>query len=248
VDCHCHLAENFFYKRIDELMQEWTELGIKKIGSMATNLRSARRNLELHLRYPQQIVVGIGRHPWGAHKTSQEELDKFEHLIREIDHCIVGEIGLDYYFVKEEEKQKKQTPIFKAFIEFAIKYEKPVMLHTTGAESAVFDLLSTYELKSNICCHWFSGSQKILQNLIDLGCYFSINPAFLRSINHKRVLEKVPLERLLTESDGNVKFQGKPGSPALMPFMCEKIAHFKNISELELKERIFENFLEYLGK
>ncbi|MBN1328427.1 MAG: TatD family hydrolase [Candidatus Heimdallarchaeota archaeon] len=247
IDSHCHLGDNYFYNKIDNFITEWQDLGIKKIGSMATNLKTAKRNIYLQKKYPQLIVPGIGRHPWGAYKTTEEELNQFELLIEQTkDDLVIGEIGLDYYFIKEKEKQEKQLPVFISFLEMANKHKRPIMLHLTRAEKEIYEILTTIKMKRNVCCHWFSGSEKILKKLSDLGCYFTINPAFLRSKNHRKVLEIININHLLTESDGPVKFQNEIGSPALMCFLYEKIAEIKNLSLIDLTAIISSNFTCYL--
>ncbi len=246
IDCHCHIAENYFHKKIDFFVDEWTNLGIKKIGAMATNLKSTLRNLELSAKYPKLFIIGVGRHPWGAHKFDLEEKEKFEKIICDSQVDVIGEIGLDYYFVKEKEKYPQQKIVLEFFLKLAQQYRKPVMLHQTGAEKEILDILTTFQLKGDICCHWYSGPIDVLHKLNDLGCYFSINPAFLRSKNHREILNIVSKDKLLTESDGPVKFQGKPGSPSFIPFLCEKLAEEFKASTEEVSNQIFSNFQKYL--
>ena len=246
LDCHCHLADNFFYRNIDELIQEWKGYGLKKIGTMSTNIKSIHRNIKLSLKFPDFITCGIGRHPWGAHKISEEELSQIEKLIIENKKAIIGEVGLDYYFIKEKEKQEKQKPLLKAFLEMAKKHKRSLMLHTTGAEKDIYQMLSTFQPEVNICCHWYSGSEEILRKLNDLGCYFSINPAIIRSKSHRRILEIVSLERLLTESDGPVKSKGITNTPKIMPELIAIIAKELKIKDNELAMIIIENFSNYL--
>ena len=76
-------------------------------------------------------------------------------------------------------------------------------------------------------------------------CFFSINPAVLKSQRHLTVLESVPIDQLLTESDGPVKFDGKQGSPALMPFLCKEIVKLLNIEEEQFL--MTENGQDYIA-
>lgn len=245
IDCHCHVAENYFYKKMDLFVDEWNKLGIKRIGAMATNLKTTMRNLEIASKYPNLFVAGIGRHPWGAHKFNTER-ERYEEIVCDPRVKIIGEIGLDHYFVKKKEKYPQQKIVLEFFLGLAQQYCKPVMLHLTGAEKEILEILTTFQLKGNICCHWYSGPADVLRELSDLGCYFSINPAFLRSKNHRKILSIVSKEKLLTESDGTVKFQGEPGSPSLMPFLCEKLAEELKLTAEDVSNQIFLNFQSYL--
>lgn len=246
IDCHCHLSDKFFFKQIKELIIEWEKLGIKKIGAMSINPKTAKRNFELVKSYPKIIVLAVGRHPWGAHKFNDEEKIVYEELAQDKKTLVIGEIGLDCYFVKEKEKYESQVAMFEFFLELAEKNSKPVMLHTTGAERDITNILSTKSPKVNVCCHWFSGPKKEMDKLIDMGCYFSINPAVLKSHKHQAVLDKVPIDRLLTESDGPVKFNKKQGSPALMPFLCKEIAKVLDVEVEQLTDTVFKNYKKYL--
>ena len=204
IDSHFHFAEKYFYKRVDELLKDWLELDISKIVSVATNLLESQRNIELAKKYPSIILAGIGRHPWGAHKFSEEELFIYKGLAQSKEVSIIGEVGLDHYFVKDKERWKKQETVFNQFIQMANQYRKPLMLHLTGAEEKIYDILSSANLNVNFCSHWYSGPEKALKKLIDLGSFFTINPAFNKSKNHKKVLELANLDQILTESDGPV--------------------------------------------
>ena len=246
VDCHCHIADNYFFKNIEQFIEEWKASNVTKVCAMATNLKTSNRNLELVTRYPEFFTASAGRHPWGAHKFTEIEQINFEKICNNSKIKIIGEIGLDYYFVKEKEKYIKQKEVFAYFLTLANKLKKPIMLNLTGAEEDIYEALTTHKMKVNICCHWYSGSEKTLQKLIDLGCYFSINPKFLGSRNHRNVLSFIPKNRILTESDGPLKIGSDRGSPSLMPFLCEKIAEEIRVKTVDIADQIYSNFQEYL--
>lgn len=246
IDCHCHIADNYFYKKIDSLLEDWINVGVNEIGAVATNIQSSSRNIELGKKYPRKIKIGIGRHPWGAHKFNDFEKKKFEELFKDSKIDFIGEIGLDRYFIKEEEKYPKQKEVLEFFLSFASRLKKPIMLHLTGAEKEILEILSNYKLNAPICCHWYSGPEDILKLLADLGCYFSINPAIIRSKNHRKVLDIVTIDKLLTESDGPVEFQGKKSSPILTKLVCEDIAEYKKLEEKNLIQKISTNYSNYL--
>ena len=247
IDCHCHLGDNVFYKKIDNHIEEWKNSKINQIGTMATNYKTSLRNIELKRKFPEMIIAGIGRHPWGAHKFEEEEEKLFDALISKQHFDVFGEIGLDYYFVKETEKYSKQKYVFDYFLKIATKLKKPIMIHQTGAEKDIVDILSTYRKRSNVCCHWYSGESKFLRKLIDLDCYFSINPAFVNSKRHLLVLKNVNINRLLPETDSPVKFQGETSTPLIVKNLYEKIAKELLIDQKELSRLFLTNFQNYLS-
>ncbi|MBK5114094.1 MAG: TatD family hydrolase [Candidatus Heimdallarchaeota archaeon] len=246
IDCHLHISDKYFFKRIDNLLLDWNEYNIGKIGAVATNLRESQRNIEVATKYPSLILAGIGRHPWGAHKFNDQELMIFRGLAQKPEVSFIGEVGLDHYHIKEKDKWPWQEQVLKQFITIANESKKSLMLHQTGAEEELYELLSTSKIDVNFCCHWYSGPDKVLKNLIDLGGYFSINPNFIRSRKHRRVLELVDQHNLLTESDGPVKFQGEQGSPELIPQLCKEITKELMIQPDDFAGIVKENYDNYL--
>lgn len=227
-------------------MPKWKQMKISLIGSVATNLKTSKRNLVLADKFPDIVKAGIGRHPWGAHKFSEAEKKDFELLIKKEKVSIIGEIGLDRYFVKEKEKQVKQNEVFEFFINLAELNNKPIMIHLTGAEDLVISYLETRKYKVPICCHWYSGVESTLKKLIDLGCYFSINPAITRSKAHKKVIDHISIDRILTESDGPVKYNEEISGPQLMHDVIVYITKEFKLSTEELAMKVKENFKNYL--
>jgi TatD DNase family protein len=246
IDCHCHLADNIFYRKISENITDWKNLGIVKIGAMATNMKTTARILELQEQFPEIIIPSIGRHPWGAHKVKLEDRKKYKQLVIQNTNAIIGEVGLDYYFVKDKNQQETQKPLLSFFLQLAQKYKRSVMLHVTGAEKDISETLKTHKITVNVCCHWYSGPIKYLKELNNLGCYFSINPSFIQSKNHKKILEIVDVKQILTESDGPVKFQGKVNSPEIIPFLTMQIATQLKIPERDLAGIIHQNYEKFL--
>jgi TatD DNase family protein len=246
IDCHLHVSDKYFFKRIDDLLLDWNEYNVEKIGAVATNLRESQRNIEVATKHPSLILAGIGRHPWGAHKFNEQELMIFRGLAQKPEVSFIGEVGLDHYYIKEKDRWSGQEQVLGQFITIANESKKSLMLHQTGAEEELYELLSTLKMDVNFCCHWYSGSDKILKNLIDLGGYFSINPNFIRSRKHRRVLELVDQHNLLTESDGPVKFQGEQGSPELIPQLCKEIAKELMIQPDDFAGIVKENYDNYL--
>ncbi len=161
---------------------------------------------------------------------------------------ILGEIGLDYHVIREEKRYPSQRKVIEFFIKMAEKNHYRLMFHVKGAESDILNLITTSNIPGEYCCiHWYSGSPQILKQLIDLDCYFSCGPALKYSLKHQKVIEMVPISRILTESDGNVKYQGKVGHPGLMPYVIDLISDITKNSSETIQEIILENSFRYLG-
>lgn len=247
IDVHCHLPENYFYKSIDTFIKTWKRLGIKNIVSVSQNYRESLRTIELSQKYPKIIIPAIGIHPWKAHKKI-EELSLIKGLLSQHKQIrILGEIGLDKHFIKQTERYPLQQKVLDFFFELAEQQDYRLMLHVKGAEQEIIDKIETSSIPGSRCCvHWFSGTEKTLQQFIDLDCYFSCGPALKYSTKHQQVPKKAPLERLLTESDGNVKYQGTIGQPSLIPDVTNFLSDLVKNSLNEIQKTILNNFHRFL--
>ncbi|MHA1685552.1 MAG: TatD family hydrolase [Candidatus Heimdallarchaeaceae archaeon] len=251
-DIHCHIVKNYFRKNLDAFLTQWTNEGLVKVVSMAMKYSESVKNIELGQNY-SQIIPGIGIHPWKAKKPLDESLkDQFINLLSLKDRpLVIGEVGLDYHFIKIQERYPYQKQFFTFFLELAEQFHLPVSLHLKGAEKEGAEILTSFNLKpTQVLIHWYSGPLDVLKEFQQRGYYFSINPSVLTTSTHVRVAELVPLEQLLTESDGDVKYiignKKIIGSPALIPASISKIADIKNLPQDEIVNSLLSNAKSYL--
>ena len=251
-DIHCHLPDNYFFKKIEIFMQEWKKIGLEYIVSVASKLSESLRSIELHKRFTE-IIPGIGIHPWSAKKSLTDDLkNRFNQIIQKIHPLVLGEIGLDHHFIKNKEYYPYQKETFQFFLHLAEKNNLPLNIHPKGAEELVYETLGTYDIPNhNVLIHWYTGPIAILEKLIEREYFFSINPSILGGSKHISVLEKVDLKHILTESDGNVKYtinnERIVGSPALIPNLIEKICEVKKKDISEISNNLQSNLRKYLN-
>ncbi|MFW9854642.1 MAG: TatD family hydrolase [Candidatus Thorarchaeota archaeon] len=247
IDIHCHLPLNYFYRRIDALLEKYRLMGIQLIVSISQDYKDTKRSLELARKYPDNIIPTLGIHPWKAHKKLNE-LEFCEDILKENPNIrILGEIGLDYHFISQQQRHASQKEVFNHFLKLAERRRLPMMLHVKGAENEVANYIETSSLSGNFfCIHWFSGPTTILNRLADLDCYFSCGPALDYSPKHQNVAKVVHLDRILTESDGNVKYRGKIGHPGLIPEVIATISSLKQCPEDKVQHSILKNSYKYL--
>ncbi|NPD89130.1 MAG: TatD family hydrolase [Asgard group archaeon] len=251
-DVHCHLPKNYFYMDIENYMERWISEGLEVVISVATKYKESLRSIELHSKF-NQIVPGIGVHPWSAKRKLTEEIkENFELLILDNKNVVLGEIGLDCHFIDKEEYYPIQEEYFKFFLGLSEKHGIPVNIHGKGAEGVVAETLTSFKIPpNNVLMHWYSGPKKILSQFIDRGYFFSINPSVLTGSSHIEVLKATPKDQILTESDGNVKYtiddERIIGSPALIPRVLEKISEWKQIENEEISDILHSNLKRYLN-
>jgi len=251
-DIHCHLPRNYFFRDIEKHMEEWIKKGLETIVSVSSEYRDSIRNIELHSKFTQ-IIPGIGIHPWSAKRNLTDEIKiQFETLVTENQHSVIGEIGLDHHFIDNKEYYIIQEEYFRFFLEIAERHKIPVNIHGKGAERIISEILTTYKIPSNdVLMHWYSGPKEVLQTYIERGYFLSINPSILAGSSHINVLKSAPLDQILTESDGDVKYtidnERVIGSPAIIPKVMDKISKVKKIDLQEVSEILHNNLQRYLN-
>lgn len=146
------------------------------------------------------VQVALGLHPQLVFDRIHELalVEKYIHSTR-----FVGEIGLDFnkqfYHSKE-----RQIDVFSQIIGWCQRSPmKIISIHSVRSDKNVLDILEKYDCTKNNNCilHWYSGTLKQLDRAIELGCFFSVNEYMLNSSNGRSIVQKVPVDRLLLESD-----------------------------------------------
>lgn len=232
VDAHCHVDR---YRDPRAVVRAASAQGVVTVA--VTEMPSAFQKQELAFRGAPGLRLALGLHPLRAATISAMELALFRRLFDTTDY--VGEIGLD--FSREGKPSKtRQLEVFRAVLEHPRIRSKVLSVHTRGAEAECIDRL--VDAGATAILHWFSGPLGQLTRAVDAGFYFSVNPAMLRSKNGQRILDCIPRDRLLTETDGPyTRVAGRISEPRDMPWLVRQIADRWNVPETAARDSIFEN-------
>ncbi|MCK1715051.1 Qat anti-phage system TatD family nuclease QatD [Bradyrhizobium sp. 143] len=208
VDFHCHLD---LYPEFETLVAESERLGIFTLAVTTTPKAWARNNeLASSTKY---VRAALGLHPQLVAERWRE-IDLWERLLDETRY--VGEVGLDagprYY-----SSMDRQTEVFRRILRrCADAGGKILSIHSVRTAPKVLDLIEQEipEGRAKFVFHWFTGSAADARRAADLGCYFSVNSQMLTSDRGKALVSSLPVDRLLTETDGPFTSQGKaPARP-----------------------------------
>ncbi len=238
IDTHCHID---MYDKPIEIANECEKRGIITIGM--TNLPSHFKIGYEHTRGYKNVRLALGMHPLMASEF-KTEFDMFINLYNTTSY--IGEVGLDFSRDGIETKDMQIQYFRKLLGLININNKKILSLHTRKAESQVFQLLEEYNVKYAIF-HWYTGPVKLINEIINSGYYFSINPSMVQSKNGKKIINSIPKESVLTESDGPFI---KMGNHNINPWDVQKVeAYLANIwqlSENETSTIIRNNFLKLI--
>ena len=233
IDSHCHL-----YK--------FNEIEIKRIIknrdiiilSVSEDLESSLKNLVLS-QLNENVIPAVGIHPWNIENVNENTFKIIEDIIKENKIKILGEIGLDKKF--KPETFEKQKEIFEKFLNLAKEYDLNLNLHTPNASNEVFDLLIKHDIKKAYF-HWYSGDEKLLEEIIDKGYFIGINVATIINEKYKRYIEIANIKNIITESDGPYNYKGIILHPDLLKDLYKLISNIRKIDLEELSNIIQTNF------
>ncbi|WP_088224917.1 TatD family hydrolase [Desulfosporosinus sp. FKB] len=236
IDTHFHLDH---YRNYLEVAAKITEL--KQYTICVTNSPGVFLSCQRMIPETQYLKFAIGYHPQDRDLSNQDLYD-FMRLIDRTDY--IGEIGLD--FSKSSYMSKsQQVRCFETIVERCTGDNKLMTLHIRNAETEAITILRKYVPKK-VIIHWFTGSEKHMAELMDMGCYFSINSNMVVGRNSKKYI-LIPKEKVLIESDGPyTKVAGKKYTPESLLQSYNSISQF--YGNPNLIANVFENFKNILSR
>ena len=225
IDTHCHLSYEY-YNNLDELIKNMNGIMIASGCDDKTN----KEVLELVQKYPN-VYGTLGIHPSEIDSITSESFEIIEKNINNPKIVAIGEIGLDYYWVKDNKEQQKE--IFIKQLDLAQKYNKPVVIHTRESIQDAYDILKNYKLKGTIHC--FSSSLEMAKEFIKLGYKIGVGGVitFKNSVKLQEIVKELDLKDILIETDSPYltpePYRGKRNKPEFVYFVAKKISELKNI-------------------
>lgn len=232
-ESHAHYDDRAFDEDRDMLLGSMQENGIEYVVNVSSSLGSVKRTLDLMDKYP--FVYGaLGIHPSDIEELNEESFEWIKAQFTHPKAVAVGEIGLDYYWEKEEDVRQKQREWFARQLELAREIKKPVIIHSRDAAKDTYDVLETNGgsgLRSVVHC--FSYTKETAQMYLKWDYYFGIGGVvtFSNAKKLKEAVEIIPLERILLETDcpylSPVPFRGKRNSSLNLPYVAQEIARIK---------------------
>jgi len=239
IDTHCHID---MYSNPMEIVNESERLGIITIGM--TNLPSHFEMGHHHLEGYKKTRLALGMHPLMA-KNHIQEFALFYECFNKTSY--IGEVGLD--FSKEGiETKNQQVNSFKRILEAVGDKPKILSIHSRKAEKEVLQLLKDYQIR-NAIFHWYSGGLNLIDQIVDSGYFFSVNPAMIRSESGKKIIQRIPKDFILTESDGPfVKLNKRPSKPRDIEIVLKHLSVVNKCSVSEVDNLIKLNFERLLNQ
>jgi TatD DNase family protein len=253
IDTHCHINFENFDKDREELIERSKEK-LTAIINSGTNIEGNKESLLLSKENPDFIYPTFGFHPINSGKTSEKDLEiAISYILDHLDDIVaIGEVGMDYFYVKDKDERKKQNEVFKKFAEIANTHKIPILIHARDCERKAYNIVKEYKDIPKVVFHCYSGSLKTVKRILEDNpqkYYFSISTMICYSNHHQELIKDIPLENLLTETDSPylAPKKGDRNEPINVGKAIQKIAEIKEVAIDYVDEITTNNAKEVFG-
>ena len=263
IDSHAHVNDEAFWEDYRQVIDSALAQGVETVIVPGYDMPSSRLAVELAAREPI-LWAAVGIHPHDAKSWSPAVAFELAALIQTPRVVAVGEIGLDYYY--NHSSQEEQRVALEAQLELAGQFQKPVIIHNRDAHQDTLTVLTGFakqhpkfvETMVEQCGAWgvmhcFSGSVETAIQFVKLGLLISFAGAltFKNAVKLRDVAEKLPLSKLLVETDSPYltphPFRGRRNEPARVELVGEKLAEIKGLPVNEVMEATTANCKRLFG-
>ena len=251
-DTHCHLNSLELYERIDEVIESAKKVGVDKFLVVGWNKESSFLAVELAHKY-NEIYAAIGFHPTDIEGVSEKDYQETMKLVDDPRVVAVGEIGLDYHWVKDSEQRERQKEWFIKQINFANEHKKPISIHNRDAFADCLNILKNHKPLYGGIMHCYSGSVELLDDVLGLGLFIGLGGplTFTNAKTPKEVCENVPLEKLVVETDAPYlsphPLRGTVNEPKNIALVVDQVAELKKMSKKHILDVLYNNSCRLFG-
>ena len=248
IDTHCHLDGEEFRDDLDAVVTRAREAGVAAIGVPGINLESLDTVLELCRRYPYFCYPMLGLHPEDVKADWRDVLAAIKPALQSVK--AVGEVGLDYYWSREFEKE--QLEAFEEQVRWAVEFQLPLMIHCRKAQNEMVAIIKKYQndLPGGVF-HCFTGNEHEAAELLQFDKFvLGIGgvSTFKKSHLPEVLPAVVPLDRIVLETDAPymapVPKRGERNEPAFVAYVLKRLAEAYGV---EVAQKTNENVARVLG-
>lgn len=235
-DTHCHINSEEFLEDYQAVIKRAEEVGVKQLLVIGCDRQSITQALKIASEY-EHIYVAAAWHPVDVIDCKEEDKLFLETVWKHEKVIAVGETGLDYHWDKTP--KELQQEYFEWHLDQSLKNNLPFIIHDREAHADVLETLQRYYKKYgplNGIMHSYSGSVEMARLFLKLGLHLSISGVvtFKNAKNVKEVVQEIPLERLLIETDSPyltpVPFRGKRNEPSYVKYVAKTVAELRGQS------------------
>lgn len=249
-DSHAHIDDEKFAGEQALVVQRAVDNGVTRLINVGSDIESSAKSVELAEEY-SQIWAAVGIHPHEAEKVSEGDYDKLIEWSKLPRVVAIGEIGLDYYY--DLSPRDVQKMVFIRQLRLARQCDLPVIIHDRDAHGDTLAIIKNEGRGVRGVVHCFAGSWEMAQELLKLGWYIGVDGpvTFKNAAKLPEVIKKIPLERLLIETDSPyltpVPLRGRRNEPAYVKYVAEHVAKLRGIETAEFARMTTHNACTLFG-
>ena len=248
IDTHTHLSKKD-YDDIEKVIEDAKEQDVLYLIISGCDKEGIKESIEIANTH-NNICLALGYHPSETSKTTDKDLEELEEIIKTNKKVVaLGEIGLDYYWEKDNKEEQKE--LFKKQIEIAKKYDLPLVIHSRDAFQDTYDILKKANYKGVIHC--FSGNVENAKMYLSLGFYLGIGGVItFKNTNLKETIKEIPIDKILLETDAPylapTPHRGEKNESKHIPIIAEEIGNLLNKTKEEIGEITTQNAIKMFNK
>ena len=240
IDTHCHLSEEY-YDNIDEVILDNRKAGVFRIIISGCDRKGIEEAL-IYTKMYDDAYMTAGFHPEEVDRVSDADLEYLKKVLQEKKTVGLGEIGLDYHYVKDN--RAKQIALFEKQLQIAESMNLPVVIHSRDAVKDTIDSLRKFKVKGIIHC--FSGSYETAKTYVDMGYKLGIGGVItFKNSKLGEVVKKIGIENIVLETDSPYlapePFRGKKNSSKYLKEIVKKIASVTELSYDDVSRKTTSN-------
>jgi TatD DNase family protein len=245
-DTHAHYDDKQFDGDRIELLSSMRENNIGRIVDIGSSLESSKRAVEL-AETQDDIYAAIGVHPSDISCLDEEGMKWLRQQAVHPKVVAIGEIGLDYYWDKDQKVQQAQKEWFCRQLELANEVGLPVVIHSREAAADTMEIMKSQGKGIPGVIHCYSYSPEMAMEYVKMGYFIGVGGVITFKNAKKLVetVEKIPLENIVVETDcpylAPEPFRGKRNCSFHLPYIIRKIAEIKGLSPEEIERITWEN-------
>ena len=250
IDTHAHITDEAFQDDFDAVIGRIRKEQIDRIMIITLHPEETEKAIAIKAEDPERYQIAAGIFPEDVTEVTDASWEKFCRTAADPMVDCVGEIGLDYYWVKEPEKRAVQREFFIRQIELARELNKPIAVHSRDAAQDTFDIMKEHHWKGLLHC--YSGTKELAREYVKLGYYIALGGAltFKNARHSVEVCREIDERFLLSETDcpymAPVPKRGKRNEPSYIPYIVRKMAEVRETGEEQMAETIWRNWERFL--
>ena len=253
IDIHCHLEQKDYDNDRDIVINKCKN-ELKAVITSCAHPRDFELTMRMVENHKGFVFASCGIHPEYVKEVSTKEKDDFFDLIVKNKEKIVaiGETGLDYWYIKEEDWRKKQKDLFIEMIELANELKKPLLIHSREVFEETLEILEKMGPEKVDFHMW--GANELLQRILDNNWCVSMNTIVLRSKKHRKIARDIPLDRLMLETDSPwlapkrlLEGLEARNDPLSIKIVAEKVSEIKKVPFEHVWKQCGENAIKFFN-